>query len=364
MQYIAFDSHKRYTLVSVEGVQDGRLFETRIEHKRGSLRDFLNRCESGSSVAVETIGNWYWIIDEIEAAGMVPKLVHARKAKLMLAMVNKTDKLDARGLNRLQRTGTLPTVWIPSGKLRDQRELFRTRMVLSQQRTRLKNRIHATLSKYGLSVETASDAFGKRGREELLIHFRTLPSHTQYAAQRLLEQLSVVEEQIDQFEKRMREVFESTQDLKIITSLPGVGFILGVVILSEVGEIGRFPSAEHFASYAGTTPRVHASGGKIRYGHMRSDVNRYLKWAFIEAANTICLNRRRNPYRHVSRLYERIRGRRGHQKAIGAVARHLAEAAYWILKKGEAYKEPHIRYSFRPREDKREVSLSSKKLGM
>ncbi|KPJ80227.1 MAG: hypothetical protein AMS17_20820 [Spirochaetes bacterium DG_61] len=141
---------------------------------------------------------------------MVPKLVHSRKAKLMLAMVNKTDKLDARGLNRLQRTGTLPTVWIPPGKLRDQRELFRTRMVLSQQRTRLKNRIHATLSKYGLSIETASDAFGKRGREELLIHFRTLPSHTQYAAQRLLEQLSVVEEQIYQFEQRMLEVFAST----------------------------------------------------------------------------------------------------------------------------------------------------------
>jgi transposase len=363
MQYIAFDSHKRYTLASVEELNGGRLFETRIEHERGNMRDFLNRCEPGSPVAVETIGNWYWIIDEIEAAGMVPKLVHSRKAKLMLAMVNKTDKLDARGLNRLQRTGTLPTVWIPPGELRDQRELFRTRMVFSQQRTRLKNRIHATLSKYGLSIETASDAFGKRGREELHIHFHTLPSHTQYAAQRLLEQLGVVEEQIYQFEQRMREVFGSTQYLKIITSLPGIGFILGVVILSEVGDIGRFPSAEHFASYAGTTPRVHASGGKIRYGQMRSDVNRYLKWAFIEAANTICLNRLRHPHRHVSRLYERIRARRGHPKAIGAVARHLAEATYWVLKKKELYRES-LNSSFHPREDKRESVLSSKKLGI
>src|SRR5207245_1927359 len=64
-------------------------------------------------VAVETIGNWYWIVDEIEAAGCVPKLVHARKAKLMMGEINKTDKLDARGLNRLQQAGTLPTVWIP-----------------------------------------------------------------------------------------------------------------------------------------------------------------------------------------------------------------------------------------------------------
>jgi hypothetical protein len=74
-------------------------------------------------------------LDEIEAAGQVPQLVHARKAKLMLDMVNKTDRLDARGLNRLQRTGTLSTVWIPPGALRDQRDLPRTRMVLTRERT-------------------------------------------------------------------------------------------------------------------------------------------------------------------------------------------------------------------------------------
>ena len=83
----------------------------------------------------------------------------------MLGMVNKTDKLDARGLNRLQRTGTLPTVWIPPGALRDQRDLPRTRLVLTRERTRLKNRIHATLAKYGLRLEGASDLFGRRGRE-------------------------------------------------------------------------------------------------------------------------------------------------------------------------------------------------------
>jgi len=71
-----------------------------------------------------------------------------------------------------------------------------------------------------------------------------------------------------------------------------------------------------------------------------ADVNRYLKWAFVEAANAICLNRGRPPRRHVSRLYERVTRRKGHQKAIGAVARHLAEATYWILAKQEAYREP------------------------
>ena len=105
MEYIAFDAHKHYTLASVAR-PDGQLVrEQRIAHERGALQEFLERCERGSPVAVETIGNWYWIVDEIEAAGCVPKLVHARKAKLMMGEINKTDRLDVRGLNRLQRDG-------------------------------------------------------------------------------------------------------------------------------------------------------------------------------------------------------------------------------------------------------------------
>jgi hypothetical protein len=85
---------------------------------------------------------------------------------------------------------------------------------------------------------------------------------------------------------------------------------------------------------------VQESGGRRRYGPLRTDANRYLKWAFVEAANACCRVRRRYPQRHVSRLYERVARRRGHQKAIGAVARHLAEAACWVLKGKEEYREP------------------------
>ena len=84
----------------------------------------------------------------------------------------------------------------------------------------------------------------------------------------------------------------------------------------------------------------HASGGKTRFGPSRPDGNRYLKWAFVEAVNAICLNRGSAPRRRVSRLYERVARRKGHQKAIGAVARHLAAATYWILTKQETYREP------------------------
>jgi hypothetical protein len=106
-------------------------------------------------------------------------------------MINKTDKLDVRGLNRLQRTATLPTVWIPPAAVRDQRDLPRTRMVLVRTRTRLKNRIHATLAKYALTVTDVSDLFGKQGRALLTGKLAQLPPHTRFATNHLLEQLCV-----------------------------------------------------------------------------------------------------------------------------------------------------------------------------
>ena len=340
MEYIAFDAHKHYTLASVAR-PDGQLVrEQRIAHERGALQRFLERCERGSPVAVETVGNWYWIVDEIEAAGCIPRLVHARKAKLMMGQINKTDKLDVRGLNQLQRNGTLPTVWIPPGELRDQRDLPRTRMVLVRQRTQLKNRIHATLAKYALHDLEVSDLFGARGRALLRQRLELLPPCTAYTTQHLLEQVERLDHQVREFEQRLRALFKPTPAIQRLLTLPGVGLTLAVVIALEVGDVARFPTAEKLAAYAGTTPRVHASGGKTRFGPSRPDVNRYLKWAFVEAANAICLNRGRAPHRHGTRLYERVARRKGHQKAIGAVARHLAEATYWVLTKQEFYREP------------------------
>ncbi len=187
MEYIAFDAHKRYTQVSVETEDGARRYEGRIDHVRGALQQFLTTCERGSPVAVETVGTWDWIVDEIEAAGQVPQLVHARQAKLVLGRVNQTDKLDARGLNRLQRTGTLPTVWIPPGALRDQRDLPRTRRVLTRERTRLKNRIHATLAKYGLRSKETSDLFGRRGRQWLQAALPLLAAADKAAIRELLD---------------------------------------------------------------------------------------------------------------------------------------------------------------------------------
>jgi transposase len=340
MEYVALDVHKHYTWARVENDKGDKLYECKLAHARGNIANFTKKWNPGTPVAVETVGNRYWVIDEIEAGKGSPQLVNARVAKLMIGNVNKSDKLDAKGMNRLQRAGTLPTVWIPPSAVRDARELPRTRMVLSNQRTQLKNRIHATISKYGFKVEGVSDAFGKQGRKILEGLLAKLPPHTGEALKLMLDELDHVQANLKVIEAKMQEAFGPCIQTTCLNSEPGVGEMLAVVIWTEIGTIERFGRAEQLASYAGLVPRENSSGGKVRYGRVRKDVNLYLKWAFVEAANSAVLNRERCQYRHISQLYGNVKARRGHGKAIVAVARHLAEAAFWMLKKAESYREP------------------------
>ena len=339
-EYIAFDSHKRSTWVEHEQIATGRVRQYRLQHAPGAICKVLSNCVPGTPVAIEATANWYWIIDEIEQAGLQPQLVHPRKAKLMMGQINKTDKLDAHGLNRLQRNGTLPTVWIPPAPLRELRELTRTRVVLVAQRTRWKNRITATLAKWGLPASVYSDPYGKGARRELHERLQRLPEQTRWATEQMLAQLDGLSAQIHAFEKRLEELVELTSAMQLLLTLPGVGIILSATIALEIGDVERFAAAERLASYAGTTPRVHASGDRVRYGRTRPDVNRYLKWAFAEAANSIAVNHRRCPPSHVSVLYARLRAKKGHSRAVGAVARHLAEAAYHVLHRQQPYRDP------------------------
>jgi transposase len=339
-EYIAFDSHKRYTWVEQEEANTRRVRRCRLEHAPGAIRQALAGCAPGTPVAIEATANWYWITDEIEQARCVPLLVHPRKAKLMMGQINKTDQLDAHGLNMLQRNGTLPTVWIPPGALRELRELTRTRLALVAQRTRWKNRITATLAKWGVPASEYSDPYGKQAREELAQRMERLPEQTRWATQQMLAQMDRLSEQVRQFDQRLQELVAVTPEMQLLETLPGVGMILAGTIALEIGEIARFLSSERMAAYSGATPRVHASGGHVRYGRTRPDVNRYLKWAFAEAANSVAVNHKRFPDRHVSQLYARIRARKGHSIAVGAVARHLAEAAFHVLSRKEVYRDP------------------------
>jgi transposase len=242
----------------------------------------------------------------------------------------------------LNLNGSLPAVWIPPAELRDQRELSRMRMSMVEVRTKFKNRIHATLAKYAIVIDEVSDIYGKKGRFLLKEAIQELPPETRQSVEEQLKLLDQVSEQIGQLEKHIREVVQVTPMMQLVKSLPGVGDILAIVIALEVGSVERFNSGEHLASYAGAVPRINSSGGKTYYGRVKPDVNHYLKWAYIEAANCIALQQDRMKGRHAAELLKRLQKQKGYPKAAVAVGRHLAEATYGMLKRNIAYQEPNL----------------------
>ncbi len=340
-QYIGCDAHARYSVfVSID--ETGRIEPpVRVEHQGRDLRDYLEKLEKDTPVAVEASGGWYWFMDELEAAGLDARLVDPLQAKHRMSGKNKTDKLDAKGLAILLRSGTLPEVWVPPSELRDLRGLMRTRLATRAETTVLKNRILAALRRFGVTRdETTTDWFAKKSRLALSVAIGRLPEETRRATLHEWEMLDQVEGHIGEMEVRLRARVGRLGWVRLLKTMPGVAEILGATIYLEIGDVTRFPSADRLASYSGLVPRIHSSGGKFHHGPTSPVANHYLRWAFVEAANAAVMHRHKYADQHVIELYDRLKKHKCHGKAIVAVARHLAEASWWILTKREQYRPP------------------------
>ena len=340
-KYIGCDMHKKFS-VFVTMDEHGRTgAPVRVVNDSLELDAYLKTVSPGTAIAVEASGGWYWFVDRLEEAGMDVRLVNPLEAKKRMAGRNKTDERDATGLAMLLRNGTLPEVWIPSAELRDLRGLLRTRLALRDHTTTLKNRIHGALRRYGQYEPGAPrNLFHGKGRVQLSVYVGSLPQETRLATRHEWELVDEVERHIEELEKRIRLSIGQLGYVRLLKSLPGVGEILGATIYLEIGDVRRFASAEKLASYAGLTPQVFASGGKMRLGRTSPVANHYLKWALVEAANCIVMHKHRYRDCHVVELYDRLRAAKNHGKATVAVGRHLAEASWWILQKKQSYREP------------------------
>ena len=336
---VGCDAHKKFSVfVSVDHAGKSSR-PVRVDHDRDLYCKYLCSLPPESDIALGATGHWYWIVDAMEQAGHHPHLANPFEAKRRMAKSNKTDALDARGLAILLRCGTLPESWIPPGELRDQRELLRTRMALRDLRTSLKHRIYAAIDRCGLHPEAISDLFGTKGRQYLASALQRLPSETSQMTAMQLHSIDQLEEKIETIECRIAERLRMSPEIRLLRTIPGLGPVLAPLVWLEIGDVERFPRAEHLASYAGLVPRIIASGGHVRHGGTCRNVNHYLKWAFVEAAN-IAIRTKAQRHQHIGLLYQRLYPAKGHGRAAVAVARHLAEASYWVLRKRQNYRAP------------------------
>jgi len=225
---------------------------------------------------IESMNGARFVHDTLEFAGWEVLIADAQRVRGLAPLAAKTDKIDARVLAELTWRTLVPEIWLPTPEVRQERERARFRLHLVQHRSALKNRIHAILIAFG-HPRPMADLFGVAGRE--LLDSLKLPEPWQT---NLVESLTLVDDlstRIDALEQELRTLGADHPSMRLLMTVPGVGWVLAYTIASEIGDISRFASPKKLAGYTGLCPLVRQSGGKDRRGPLAKNGPTYLRWA-------------------------------------------------------------------------------------
>jgi transposase len=327
-QVVGMDLHRRRSVL-VRVTQDGRrLGMARIVNSPAELRKAIAEAGEAPRVVLEATYGWYWAADELEAAGAEVHLAHPLGVKSFSYRRVKNDERDAAGLADLLRMGRLPEAWIAPREIRELRELTRYRRKLAGLRTSCKAQVHAVLARLGIPV-TASGLFGAGG--QLWLGGLALPQPYKGKVASLRMLAAELAREIALLDVVIASLLEHHDGYHAIRALPGIGPVLGAVIVAEVGDVRRFATAGRLCSWAGLTPRHRESDIKVARGHITRQGSPMLRWAMVEAiqhlpSDTVIRARR-----------DAIIARRGKQArniAKTAAARQLLACVFYALRDG------------------------------
>jgi transposase len=291
-------------------------------------------------IAVESTANWYWLVDLLQELELDVVLSNPTQTKAIAHARIKNDKVDAQTLAQLLSADLLPTCWIPARDDRNIRELLRARLGLLVFRTRFKNIIRSVLAKFNINLEH-SNIWNGAGRDDLesvltpndrktLSRLTLDPPYPEIIHQTLVH-IDLLTEQIADWETKIRRLVTITPAARHLMTMPGIGELSALTILYESGPMDRFPSAKHYASYAGLVPRCLGSAGKHWSGRLFKQANMYLKRIYIEVA--LAALRARQTDDRLKTYYRRIQKRKGMAVGRIALARKIAGLVYHMATK-------------------------------
>jgi transposase len=301
---------------------------------RKQIAEYFASLPRPHTVAIETVGFYRWLWEMLEP--MVEELVlaDATQARALAGRRLKTDRDDALNVAQLLAAGLLPTSYAPPLEVQILRDLTRHRNSFSRQHARVLCRVK--------SIMNANNRPGPaRMQSEGLIRYikaqsAKLPVRHVEMLWHCVDALALTERQMAQAERAISEVVQRDifrELYEILLSFPGVAQLTAATIIAEVGDFHRFPDAKAIGRYAGLNPRVFASGGKQRIGHIAKTGSPDLRWILQQAAWTAI-----RTDDAVKRIFLRVAKRSGRKAAAVAVARKLLTWMHRAVIKGEPYR--------------------------
>jgi transposase len=323
MRFLALDVHRDFCEVAIK--ERGELRSAgRVKTAVEELELFARSLGREDQVALEASGPANAVARIL--APHVGRVVIANPLRLraIAEAKVKTDKLDARTLCELLAAGFLPAVWRPDERTRALRRWLSRRERLVRSRTRAKNEVHAVLQRNLKGRPPASDAFGRRGRRWL--GSLELATDERATVDGCLREIDFLSAEIAAIERELARLGLDSAELRRLMSVPGVSLVSALTFLAVVGDIRRFETAKRLVSYVGLDPRVRQSGeAPARHGRISKQGSGAARHMLCEAAWIVV--RTPGPLRA---FFERLRARRGEQKALVATARKLC-VLFWQL---------------------------------
>jgi transposase len=279
-QYIGIDLHKAFFQVAAMTQTGERIWEGKYPRTPEGLEAFRARCSARSAVAVEaTTPTWSFVDQIVGDVGRIC-IVDTRKTKLKAGYAAKTDRLDARRLADALRRESVVSIYVPSPAIRELRELCRHRLMLTQLRTRVLQRLRALLLRHGLGdppVRTLRSGPGQAWLNQVV-----LPPRATDTLRSLRRVDCDLTDSLAHVEADVRQAADADPIVGRLRTIRGVGPVIGLTLRAEIADIARFATPGHLASYAGLVPRVDSSATRTRYGRITKTGSPWLRWALGE----------------------------------------------------------------------------------
>jgi len=325
MYYTGIDLHKKTSFVTTIDSSGKVVRKANLPNDEKHILDYFERLDGKTRIVIESTASWYWLYDLLTENGFEVILSNPQKTKAIASARIKNDKVDSHMLAQQLRADLIPPVHVCTLQTRKLKELLRHRQKLVADATRMKNRIHILLRKNNIQAP-CSDLFGARGID--FLRGIQIPVYQRKHLKTYLKLYSQLTSQITPLNQSIQNMAKKHPVSQLLMTIPGIGPVTGMFIVAEIEDISRFSSYRNLASYAGLVPSLDASADKHRTGRITKQGSSYLRWALVEAANTI-------PRVKSSRLnifFRRRIVRHGYQKAIVATAHKLSQIVYFVWK--------------------------------
>ena len=323
--YCGMDLHSNNVYCAIIDQSGARRANKRLPLDIERIIDYLKPYRGKlKETAVESTYNWYWLVDSLQEEGFNVRLANPAKMTQYSGIKQTDDKSDAFWIAKMLQLGILPQGYIYPKQLRPVRDMLRRRCLVKQQRTQTLLTLQSMIARN--KAKTVSGTKLKRWtKKEVEACFGD--PHLQQTASSLLDLISKQDDVIEYFGTQAQAMVKLSGSYQRLLTAPGIGTVLGLTIMLETGPVERFKNAGCYASYCRAVNSCCKSNDKKKGGNNKKNGNKYLAWAFVEAANHA-----QQHYPQIRRWFDKKKAATNRTVAVKSLACKLSKAVYYILR--------------------------------